>query len=227
MCIVHPLDLQSPAAFVCAQQGCQDCLHALLHRHEGLVHAILQRQWRGDMPYVDLLQEGRTALWQALVGFDPQRGVAFASYGGRVIERHLWRAILLYRRQATVAPTGWSRLLYPDPQPVVEQALWWQQLRTTLQQMVAALPSPGREVVIAAYGLHGSPAQSLAAIGRRCRVTREAVRLWRNQALALLRMPLFSAELRELCQHNSRTAYRHAQALNRAWLGRVRRRQAR
>jgi RNA polymerase sigma factor (sigma-70 family) len=192
-----------------------------------LVHTILRRQWRADMPYADLLQEGRTALWQALLRFDPQRGVAFASYAGWIIERRLWRAIFLYRRQAMVRPARQPALLSPDPRQVVEQALWWQQVRATIQQMLACLPSPGREVLIAAYGLEGTPPQSLAAIARRYGVTREAVRLWRNHALALLRMPLFSAALRELCQHNSRAAYRHAQALNRTRQGRARRRRAR
>lgn len=227
MCIVHPLDPTSPAAFLCAQRGCQDCLHALLRRHEGLVHAILRRQWRAAMPYADLLQEGRTALWQALLRFDPQRGVAFSSYAWRVIERRLWRAIFLYQRQGTALPTGRPALLSPDPQPVVEYALWRQQVRAMLQQMVACLPSPLHEVITAAYGLDGAPPQSLAAIGRRFGVTREMARVWRNQALVLLRMPLFSAPLRELCQRNCRAAYTQAQTLNRAWLGRTRRRKAR
>lgn len=227
MCIVHPVDLSSPAAFLCAQRGCAQCLDALLRRHEGLVHAILRRQWRADMPYADLLQEGRTALWQALLRFDPQRGVPFASYGGWLIERRLWRAIFLYRRQGKVPAVGQQGLLSPDPQQVIEHALWRQQVRATVQQMVAHLPSPGREVLIAAYGLDGTPAQSLAALGRRYGVTREAVRLWRNHALALLRMPLFSAALRELCQRNSRAAYRHAQALNRTQPGRVQGRRGR
>ena len=91
MSIIHPLDLESPAIYVCAQAGCDACLEALLRRHEGLVHVILRRQWRGDMAYVDLLQEGRIGLWQAIVHFDPHRGVAFSSYAGRAIERRMWR----------------------------------------------------------------------------------------------------------------------------------------
>jgi hypothetical protein len=45
--------------------------------------------------------------------------------------------------------------------------------------------------------------------------------------LVQLRMPIFSARLRVLCGQNSRAAYAQTQALNRAWLGRQRRRKAR
>jgi hypothetical protein len=34
----------------------------------------------------------------------------------------------------------------------------------------------------------------------------------------LLRLPLFSGRLRQLCEQNSRAAYARTQALNRAWL---------
>ena len=45
MCIVHRMDLESPAVFECAQAGCEHCVEALLRRHERLVHAIMRRQW--------------------------------------------------------------------------------------------------------------------------------------------------------------------------------------
>jgi hypothetical protein len=59
MCIVHPLDLEGPAVFGCAQAGCQACLEALLEKHNGLIHAVLQQQARGGVRYEDLVQEGR------------------------------------------------------------------------------------------------------------------------------------------------------------------------
>ena len=48
MCIVHPFDPDGPAVFDCAQSGCQDCLDALMGRHDGLVHVVLRRQSRGS-----------------------------------------------------------------------------------------------------------------------------------------------------------------------------------
>ena len=44
MCIVYPMDVESPAVFECAQAGCARCVEALLRRHERLVHSILRRE---------------------------------------------------------------------------------------------------------------------------------------------------------------------------------------
>lgn len=231
MCIVHPLDLESPITFACAQVGCEACLEALLERHEGLVHTILRRQWRADVAYADLLQEGRIGLWRAIMHFDPQYGVAFSSYAWQAIVRRMWRAVFLTSRQvswqeALHTPQG----VYPcaesaDPLRMAEEGLWWEQVCTAVGEMVSHLPEHLQEVIVVSYGLDGGPPSSLAAIGRWYGVTREMVRVWRNQALVQLRMPRFSTRLRTLCGHNSRAAYARAQALNRAWLGRRRRRQ--
>ena len=229
MSIIHPLDLESPAIYVCAQAGCDACLEALLRRHEGLVHVILRRQWRGDMAYVDLLQEGRIGLWQAIVHFDPHRGVAFSSYAGRAIERRMWRAVAVTTRQAAPHRPRQERALlqHPDPLSVAEEALWWAQVRAALAEILLHLPNRLQEVIIAAYGLDGALPRSLAALGRHYGVSRESVRLWRNEALVHLRLPVFSARLRELCEQTSRAAYARTQALNRAWLSRRRKRRGR
>lgn len=226
MCIVHPLDLESPASYVCAQAGCDVCLEALLRRHEGLVHAIVRRQWRGDVAYADLLQEGRIGLWQAITHFDPHRGVAFSSYAWRAIERRLWRAVAVAARQARLDPVSGQHVLpqLPDPRRMAEEALWWAQVRAALADLLFHLPDRLQEVIIAAYGLDGGPPRSLAALGRRYGVSGESVRLWRNEALVRLRLPAFSARLRELCGQNGRAAYARTQALNRAWLSRRRKR---
>jgi RNA polymerase primary sigma factor len=226
MCIVHPIEVESPAIYECAQAGCQDCLGALLQRHEGLVHVILRRQWRSDMAYADLLQEGRIAMWRAIERFDPYRGVAFSSYAGRAIERRMWRAVAVASRRVTAERTGGEGCL---PQPVnaleeAETALWKEQVGAALAEMLMHLSDRLRAVVMAAYGLDGAPPRSLTAIGRQWGVSRESVRLWRNEALCQLRMPVFSTYLRALCNQNSRAAYASMQALNRAWLSRRRKR---
>ncbi len=64
MSIVHPIDLDGPAALTCAQSRCRECQDTLVRQHEGLVHVVLRRQSRGDVPYEDLLQAGRIAVWQ-------------------------------------------------------------------------------------------------------------------------------------------------------------------
>lgn len=233
MCIVHRLDLESPERFACAQAGCEVCLEALLRRHERLVHSVLCRQWWGGVASADLLQEGRIGLWQAITHFDPQRGIAFSTYAWPAIARRMWRAVQVERRQrgqqdgetGTRSPYVWSTP--PNPLFIAEEALWWEQVRATLSEMVARLPERLQEVVVVYYGLDRGPPCTLATIGRWYEVSGEMVRVWRNEALVQLRMPVFSAPLRQLCGQDTRQAYAHTQALNGAWLGRRRRRKVR
>ncbi len=214
MSIVHPLDLNDPAVFACAQSDCQVCLDALIRGHEGLVHVVLRRQMRGGVPYQTLLQEGRIAVWKATLRFDTQRGVAFSSYAGVAIERRIWAAVARANRSP-----GCLALPEPvDPSQVVEQSLCRAQVHSAVQESILRLPDRLRRVMVAAYGLDGQPPRSLAAIGRQFGVTREAVRQWRNNALLLLRLPAFSGHLRRVCDQDSRDAYHRTGALSRSWL---------
>jgi RNA polymerase sigma factor (sigma-70 family) len=229
MCIVHPLDVESPAAFECAQAGCARCVEALLRRHEKLVHAVLRRQWRGEVAIADLLQEGRIGLWQAILHFDPHRGFSFSTYAWYAIEHKMQRALRRERRhrelvEARAQMDSFRARTEPlNPLHVAEEALWWEEVCATLAEMVAHLPEPLQEVVVVYYGLDGGPPCTLSALGGWYGVTGEMVRVWRNEALLQLRMPLYSAPLRALCGQDSRQAYARAQALNAAWLGRRRR----
>jgi RNA polymerase sigma factor (sigma-70 family) len=214
MTITHPFDLDGPVAFACAQSGCRVCLEALMRRHEGLVHTILRRQARGGVAYEDLLQAGRIGLWQAILHFDPWRGVAFSTYAWVAIERWIWRVVARANR-----PQG--RLSPPepcDPRQMVEENLWQAEVHCALAEAVSRLPTRLRQVIVAAYGLDGESPRTLIAIGQQFGVSREMARLWRNDALLLLRLPAFSGRLRRLCDQHSRAAYARTQALNRAWL---------
>ena len=212
--IVHPCSQNGPAAYVCAQSGCQVCLDRLMRQHAGLVHFVLRRQYRGDLAYEDLLQEGRIALWQAVLHFDPHRGIAFSTYAGVAIARRIWRAVARSNRPQGKLPLA----PLPDPLEVAEEHLWQAQVGIVLAKAVSRLPDRLRQVIVVAYGLDGQPPRSLAAIGREFGVTREAVRHWRNDALLLLRLPAISGRLRELYSLDNRAAYARTQALNRAWL---------
>ncbi len=85
MSIVHPFDLNGPAAFVCAQSECSVCLEGLMERHKGLVHAVLRRQARGGVAYEELLQAGSIGLWQAVLHFDPHRDMAFSTVTAQAV----------------------------------------------------------------------------------------------------------------------------------------------
>ena len=230
MCIVHPLDVESPAAFECAQAGCEPCTEALLRRHEKLVHAVLRRQWRGEATVADLLQEGRIGLWYAILHFDPHRGYAFSTYAWYAIQHKMQRAVRRERRHSELVEARAQReSIWPQAEPpnlvyVAEESLWWERVCATLAEMVAQLPEPLQTVVVVYYGLDRGLPCTLDVLGSLYGVTGEMARVWRNEALLQLRMPLYSAQLRELCGQESRQAYARAQALNAAWLGRWRRR---
>jgi DNA-directed RNA polymerase sigma subunit (sigma70/sigma32) len=66
--------------FACAQAGCPDCLEILLRENDGLIHSVVQRQRIAGIEYEELIQEGRIALWQSILHFDPGRGYAFSTY---------------------------------------------------------------------------------------------------------------------------------------------------
>jgi RNA polymerase sigma factor (sigma-70 family) len=212
MSIVHPLDLRGPAIFRCAQAGCAECVDRLLRQHEGLVHAVLRRQACGDAVYADLLQEGRLGLWQAVLHFDPGRGVAFSTYAGVAIERRVWRAVARSRDQ----PVGWEGAAPVEPEAAAEVAWQRAQVQIALPGALRHLPERLRRVLLAAYGLRGKAPRSLAAIGREYGVSRERVRQWRNEALVVLRLPAVSGRLRQVYGQDDRAAYQRADRLNRA-----------
>jgi len=213
MSSVHRPALEGPSIFVCAQAGCQECLRRLLRHHRGLVRWVIRRDCRSDLAYDELFHEGQIALWQAILHYDPTRHIRFSTYAVPAIRHRLWRAVAVAQR-----PQGYQ-LAPSSVDPAEAAAAAWQQraVRAALAELLAVLPAKRYHVIVAAYGLDGQPPLSLAAIGRLYRVSRECVRQWRNDALALLRLPALSGRLRRLCEQNDKAAYQRAQALNRAW----------
>jgi DNA-directed RNA polymerase specialized sigma subunit len=86
------------ALFRQAQAGCRDSLSWLMARHEHLVHAVVRRQVLGHLSFAEALQAGRIGLWHAILGFDPQRGLAFSTYAWTAIMHRVWREVKLTRR---------------------------------------------------------------------------------------------------------------------------------
>ena len=211
-----------PAArgdFTCAQAGCRACQDALIREHTGLIHTILQRVEHRGVPYTELVQAGRLALWRAVLRFDPHRGVRFSTYGGRAVERALWAAVRCARQAEAEAPGL--------PAPYVPTGLTWAsqqpQVQAALRAAVAELPERLQEVLNTVYGLEGAPPCTYAALGRAWGLSRERIRQLHNAALVRLRHPGGSAVLYQLCERDSREAYLQALRRNRAWQQRGRR----
>ncbi len=80
MCSIPQNDPAAGGDFECAQGGCRACQDALIRQHTGLIHAVLRWVAHAGVPYADLVQVGRLALWRAVLGFDPCRGVQFSTY---------------------------------------------------------------------------------------------------------------------------------------------------
>lgn len=213
MASVHRLDLNGPAAYLCAQLGCRECLNRLVEHHEGLIHLVLRQQHVGHTAYDDLLQEGRIAVWHAILRFDVRRGVAFSSFAYVAIRRQIWRAVELAER-------CWAWLRPPenwDPAEQVEAEWFWAALRLAVAAAVAQLPERLRQVVTEYYGLGVDEPHNFRWVGRAHGISAERARQLRNNALVLLRLPALSTGLRALCERDDRLAYQRTLALSRSW----------
>lgn len=217
MCSIAENGRMSGGDFACAQGGCRACQDTLVREHSGLIHTLLRRVGHSGIPYAELVQEGRLALWRAVQGFDPARGVRFATYGGLIVERALWAAVRRARRESEVRlpvggqPEPWARL---SQEPEVQAALL---------AGVRDLPERLRAVVTQLYGLDGEPGCTQAALGRAWGISGERVRQLHVQALVHLRHPGLNAALYQACAQDSREVYHQALQRNRAWQRRQRR----
>jgi RNA polymerase sigma factor (sigma-70 family) len=207
----------------CAQRGCRECLNGLMRRHERLVHTVLRRQSSGPLSYEELLQAGRIGLWQAVLHYDAERGVAFATYAGVAIQRRIWRAVARAQRAQ-----GWLEAEEPlDAREIAEERIWWAEVRGTLAAAIARLPGRQREVMLAVCGWDGQGPRDLTQVGRQWGVSRQAAAYWYYKGLVALRLPAVSGRLRQLWGQDSRASYRRSQALSRAWLRQQRGKRAR
>lgn len=182
-------------------------------QHDGLVHTYIRRHGGGDITYEDALQAGRIGLWRAIQGYDPARGTAFSSYAWVAIWRHVHRRTKELNRDSHVEvqqlPVSW---LVPDPAKEVERKVTVE----ALHDLVNQLSQPLRRVIIARYGLGERPPCTLKELGKELGLSRERVRQLQQDALAWLRHPAHSWQLRHLLDKNTAADYRQALAQNAA-----------
>ena len=189
-------------------------LNRAVVRHEKLVRWVVGRQrWEG-LAWADVLQVGWIGLWQALQRYDPERGTAFSSYAVPAIERAVWRAVVLARRQPPEELTPYPPQAAPDLDAHVERVLSYE----ALHRLVAALPRRRwRAVIVTHYGLAGRPPQSLSELARAWGVAPQRIFQLRTEALLWLGHPARSGALRQLLDHNRVTDYRAYLARQRHW----------
>ena len=179
--------------------------------HEGLVHAVIRREGSGVLTYEEALQAGRIGLWRAILGYDPGRGTAFSTYAWVAIRRHIRRAAAQATDVAACGLVSAPRQA-PDLDAHVERVLVHSALRTLLSR----LPDRLRWVILAHYGLDGSPSRSLRQLGAQLGFSHERIRQLEQDALAWLRHPAHSLRLRQRLGKNTVADYRQALARNAA-----------
>ena len=189
-------------------------LNRAVMRHEKLVRWVVNRQrWEG-LAWADVLQVGRIGLWRALQRYDPGRGTAFSGYAVPAIERAVWRAVVLARRQPPEELTPHPPQEAPDLDAHVERVLSYE----ALYRLVAALPHRRwRVVIVTHYGLDGRPSQSLSELARAWGVAPQRIFQLRTEALLWLGHPARSGTLRQLLDHNRVADYQAYLARYRRW----------
>jgi RNA polymerase sigma factor (sigma-70 family) len=210
--------LSEAGLFQQAQAGCRACLDALMIRHDGLVQAVVRRQVLGDLPFAEALQAGRIGLWRAIQGYDPKRSTAFSTYAWPCIVRHIWRAVKVHSRfhSPLVTSDGLSPLVGSDPALVWEAAA----VEQALHHLVQRLPGRLRYVMVARYGLDGTPPTTYRQIGAALGLSGERARQLHTEALVWLRHPAHSQALRSLLGRHTLADYQLADALTQDWLRR-------
>ena len=194
-------------------------------RHDGLVHAVIRQQASGSLSYAELLQAGRIGLWRALRRFDPHRGTAFSTYAWPAIAHHVWQEVAEAKPRRGTQPFGWVStrqehltahppLAPPDLDDIIENS----EVYARLYEVVDALPSHLRQVVLLYYGLGDYPSHSLRQLAHLIGVSHEMVRQRLLAALVHLRHPANSLPLRQLLGRNSVADYERADALAQRYL---------
>jgi RNA polymerase sigma factor (sigma-70 family) len=201
-----------------AQAGCRASLNVLMARHDGLVQAVVRRQVLGDLPFAEALQAGRIGLWHAIQGYDPKHGTAFSTYAWPCIMRHVWRAVKVHTRfhSPLVTSDGLSPLAGSDPALVWEAAA----VEQALHHLVQRLPDRLRDVMVARYGLDGTPPTTYRQIGAALGLSGERARQLHTEALVWLRHPAHSQVLRSLLERHTLADYQAADVLAQCWLRR-------
>jgi len=209
------------ALFHRAQAGCRDSLNRLMARHEPLVHTVVRRQVRAHLPFSEALHAGRIGLWHAILGYDPERGLAFSTYAWKPIMHRIWREVKLAERdygRGTQNWPLWTASGWGADKNLPEKAWQNEELLCGLWELVARSPERLRFVIIARYGLTGQGRTFYPRIGALLGVSHERARQLHTEALLWLRHPAHSQQVRSLLGHHTLAEYEAVEAEIQRWL---------
>jgi len=199
-----------------AQAGCRQSVNLLMSQHNGLVYAVVRQQVLGELSYDEALQAGRTGLWRAILGYDPERGTTFATYAWTAIMRSVWAAVKKSgkREGGTTVPLPTSLL-----DAVQEPDKRWERkaLAAARRQAACQLPARLQLVLAARYGWTGSPPATFRQIGEQLGVSRQRAHQLHQEALLRLRQPALSYQLRAWLGKHTAAEYEAAAAATALW----------
>ena len=196
-----------------AQAGCRESVNLLMSQHDGLVHAVVRRQVLGELPYEEALQAGRTGLWRAILGYDPERGTTFSTYAWPAIMRTVWAAVKKWR------PTTTASLPPALQDESQEPARQWEKkaILVATWQAAGQLPERLQIVLRARYGWEGENPATFRQIGEQLGVSRQRACQLHQELLIRLRQPALSYQLRGLLEKHTADEYQVVAVATALW----------
>jgi RNA polymerase sigma factor (sigma-70 family) len=200
-----------------AQMGCRQSLNLLMTRHEGLIHAVIHKQYLYGLPYEEALQAGRSALWRAIMGYEPERGTTFSTYAWIIIMRAVWLEVKRMQKAKAwvVLEEKWEDESQ-EPGREYERV----ELREMMMDMVSQLPERQQRIVYERYGWGGEEPSTFREIGSGLGMSKQRAHQLHQEALLRLRQPAMSYTLRHLFGHHSVRGYEATAADTARWLQR-------
>lgn len=200
-----------------AQVGCRQSLNLLMTRHEGLIHAVIHEQYLYGLPYEEALQAGRSALWRAIMGYEPERGTTFSTYAWVIIMRAVWAEVKRVQKGKAwvVLEERWvDETQEPGREHEVEE------LREMVVGMVAQLPVRLQRIVYERYGWGEEEPATFREIGAGLGMSKQRAHQLHQEAILRLRQPAMSYALRSLFDQHSVSGYEATAAETAVWLQR-------
>jgi RNA polymerase sigma factor (sigma-70 family) len=200
-----------------AQAGCRQSLNLLMSRHEGLIHAVIHEQYLYGLPYEEALQAGRSALWRAIMGYEPQRGTAFSTYAWIIIMRAVWLEVkgIQKGKEWGVLEESWED---ESQEPGREHERG--ELREMVMGMVTQLPVRQQRIVYERYGWGGEEPATFREIGEGMGMSKQRAHQLHQEAILRLRQPALSYALRNLFEQHRVSDYAATAAETALWLQR-------
>jgi len=212
-----PANESATTLFEQAQVGCRQSLNLLMSGHEGLVHAVIHEQYLYGLPYEEALQAGRSALWRAIMGYEPKFGTTFSTYAWVIIMRAVWLEVKRVQKDKAwvVLEENWE-----DKSQAPGREHERMELREMMMDMVSQLPERQQRIVYERYGWGGEEPATFREIGSGLGMSKQRAHQLHQEALLRLRQPVMSYRLRHLFGHHSVRDYGATAADTARWLQR-------